>query len=100
MEEEEEVLKPLVALQPCRQLAISAFFQKHHLQMIIILTLRQQSVLQGLAFRKPQVSNHTMYCYSVFSICLFPFDPKLCVISKMSGIARPRNTDRKIPILQ
>ena len=34
-----------------RQLAISAFFfQKHHPEIMIILTLKQQSVLRGLAF--------------------------------------------------
>ena len=30
-------------------------------EMTIILTLRQQSVLRGLAFRKPHVSTHRMY---------------------------------------
>ena len=29
--------------------------------MMIILTLRQQSVLRGLAFGKPHVSTHTVY---------------------------------------
>ena len=50
-------------------------------EMMIILTLRQQSVLRGLAFRKPHVPTHTMYCYSVFSFCLFLCVPKLCVIA-------------------
>ena len=57
-------------------------FQKHHLEMMIILTLRQQSVLRGLAFPKPHVSTRTTYCYSVFSFCLFLCDQKLCVIAK------------------
>ena len=36
--------------------------KKHHLEMMIIMTLRQQqSVLRGLAFRKPHVSTQTMY---------------------------------------
>ena len=49
--------------------------------MMIILTLRQQSVLRDLAFWKPHVSAHTMYRCSVFSFCLFLCDPKLCVIA-------------------
>ena len=36
-------------------------FQRCHLEMKIILTLRQQSVLRGLAFRKPHVSTYRMY---------------------------------------
>ena len=32
-----------------------------NLEMTIILTLRQQSVLRGLAFQKPHVSTHRMY---------------------------------------
>ena len=57
------------------------YFQKH-LEMMIILTLRHQSVLRDLAFRKPHVSTHTVYYYSVFSFCLFLCDLKLCVIAK------------------
>ena len=57
-------------------------FQKCHLEMMNILTLRQQSVLRGLAFRKPHVSTHTVYCYSVFSFCFFLNDLKLWVIDR------------------
>ena len=98
MEEEEEALKALVALQPCfsrfgariarpcipslGNLPFLLCFQKRHLEMLIISTLRQQSVLRGLTFQKPHVSTHKVYCYSVFSFSLLLCDLRLCGIAR------------------
>ena len=37
------------------------FFRVQFLEMMVLLALRQQSVLRGLAYRKPHESTHTMY---------------------------------------
>ena len=59
-----------------------SFRQKHHLRMMIILTLRQQSGLRRVAFLKPHMLTHTMCSYSVISFCVFLCDPKLCLIGR------------------